>query len=918
MTPEKWSQIKEIFALAAAEPIDRRPGLIATACHGDSRLQSELNHLLAQCDAMGSFLETSPLHAAGMLAPGDLLCHRYEIVKFLGAGGMGEVYEATDRELGEHIALKLIHHGPELHAWGLAQFRKEVSLARRVTHRNVCRIFDIACEQHADGQITFLTMELLHGETLSARIQRAGRPNIEEAKIIASHLCLGLEAVHRAGVLHCDLKCSNIMLVGQGQELRAILMDFGIARALRAASDLQSASSGSMVALGSPAYASPEQLLHKPLTAATDIYSLGIVLFEMVTGVRPFYDQSALAEALRRLVDDPPAPSSLVAGLETNWNAAILRCLQREPARRFSSPGKIAEALGNTNFPVHRKRRRIALAAVALLAIFFGILFYNHGKAVSLPEKRYIAVLPFDPVSSSPSDQAAAEGLSESLSNDLAQLGDSGGAFWIVPWSEVQKGVRSGTGQIASSLGVNLLISGGLEKRNGGMRLRVFLKDAATMKQLRFAQFDIPQSEMAAMEDTLLEQLCAILQLRSRPELRHSLPLNDAAIPGVFEYYEQGKGYLARRNTQSTDQAIVLFQKVIEKDRSFSPAYAELALAFSWKYRNTKDPRWYAQAKSACTQALAMNGKLARAHLALGSLAMDSGHPEEAVRELERTLELEPANHDAMNLLPRAYDAEGRTLQAETLLKEAIKRAPGSWVNYNDLGYFYFRHAQYQQSEKLFRVATELAPDNPLAFSNLGGVYLALGQYAEARSVLTRAVALNPSAGTYSNLGTASFRLAEYGEAAAMFRKAAELQPGDDRLWRNLGDAYSLNLQPAEMAAAYGKAIEAANRNLIVRPQDGQLLENIAHCYAKLGRSQEAEQALAKASPVARRDPEFLFTSAVVHELAGRHDRALALLCSAIHAGYSAAEIEHAPELAGLRGSKCASELSASTSITLH
>jgi serine/threonine protein kinase/tetratricopeptide (TPR) repeat protein len=916
MTPERWSQIKEIFALAAAAPLDQRPSFVAHACHGDSSLESELTHLLAQCDAMGGFLE-SPAFSTGLLAPGDVLCHRYEIVKFLGAGGMGEVYEAADRGLGENVAIKLIHHDAGVHERQLAQFRCEVQLARRVTHRNVCRIFDIAVERREEGLITFLTMELLHGETLSARLQRDGRLKEEDAKTIASQLCQGLEAAHHAGVLHCDFKCSNIMLAGQGKDLRAILMDFGIARGLQAANDLQSGNTSMIPALGSPAYTSPEQLLRKPLTAATDLYSLGVVLFEMITGVRPFYDQSAMAEALRRLVDDPPSPSDFVDGLEKNWNETILRCLQRDPARRFHSPGEIAEALGNTGLVMRRRRLFVTLGAVMLLVVFFVTVFHGRRPA-SLPEKRYIAVLPFDSVSSNAGDQAAAEGLAESLSNDLAQLGNSGGSFWIVPWSEVQNRAKYGTGQIASSLGVNLLIGGTVERQMGKMRMRVFLKDAATMKQLRFAQWDVPQAEMATMEDTLLEQLCAILQLQLRPEMRRSLPVNDSAIPGIFEYYEQGKGYLARRNAQSTDQAISLLQKVIEKDRSFGPAYAELALAFSWKYRNTKDPQWYAQAKKACTQALSMNDRLARAHLALGSITMDSGHPEESIRELERTLELEPANNDAMNLLPRAYDAEGRTLQAETLLKEAIKQAPGSWVNYNDLGYFYFRHAQYQQSEALFRVATELAPDNPRAFSNLGGVYLALGKYAEAKSVLVRAAALNPTAATYSNLGTASFRLGQYGESADMFRKAAELQPGDDRLWRNLGDAYSLSPQTSEAAAAYARAIEVADRNLMLRPKDGQLLENIAHCYAKLGRKRDAEKALAKADAVARRDPEFLFTSAVVHELTGQRGRAVALLCSAIRAGYSAAEIEHAPELSQLRGARCGPELSASTSINLH
>jgi eukaryotic-like serine/threonine-protein kinase len=261
---------------------------------------------------------------------------------------MGEVYEVEDLELKERVALKTIRPEVAQDQKMIERFKREIQLARNVTHPNVCRIFDLGFHRTGEpsGDWMFLTMELLNGETLAARIRRGGRMKPSEALPIAVQMAAGLAAAHKAGVIHRDFKTGNVILVPSKEGNRVVVTDFGLARRSQASGGAQTASSSVSEFMGTPAYMAPEQVRGDPVTLAADIYALGVVLYEMVTGTWPFTGDNPLAIAAKRLEGPPTPPRKYVPDLEPKWEAAILRCLERESKDRFQSATAVAEALG--------------------------------------------------------------------------------------------------------------------------------------------------------------------------------------------------------------------------------------------------------------------------------------------------------------------------------------------------------------------------------------------------------------------------------------------------------------------------------------------------------------------------------------------------------------------------------------------
>lgn len=314
------------------------------------------------------------------LESGALLAERYRIVRFIAAGGMGEVYEAQDLELGARVALKRIRPDVVSDPRAIERFKREIHLARRVTHPNVCRIFDVGflprdAERSragvATGRVPFLTMELLVGESLAERLARAVRLTPDEALPIAEQLAEALSAAHAAGVVHRDFKSANIMLVagrsGRDPAPRAVVTDFGVARASDGL-DLARTASGERAIVGSPLYMAPEQLQGVEVTAAADIYAYGVVLYEMVTGRLPFEGATALLVALRRLEHPPTPPTHWVPDLPEPWERVLLRCLEREPSARFASVMEAYEALRRARSTRSDSARRSSEEAAFALA----------------------------------------------------------------------------------------------------------------------------------------------------------------------------------------------------------------------------------------------------------------------------------------------------------------------------------------------------------------------------------------------------------------------------------------------------------------------------------------------------------------------------------------------------------------------
>lgn len=345
LAPEQWQRIEQLFQSALELEPTERSAFLAQACGDDLALRREVESLLVYQAAAGGMIQGAIHQAADLLAntsaaparftPGTTLNKRYRIMGLLGRGGMGEVYRADDLKLGQPVALKFLTDKLSLDKTMLARFHSEVAMAHRVTHPNVCRVHDIGEVTTSSGTLHFLTMEYVDGEDLSSLLRRIGRLPSDKAVEIANQLCAGLAAAHEAGVLHRDLKPANVMIDGKG---RVRITDFGLA-------GFAEQISGKEVFAGTPAYISPEQFAGKEVTIKSDIYALGLVLYEIFTGKRVF-EGSSLDE-LKRLHESssPTNPSSWVKDIDPLVERVILRCLEKDPSKRLSSAKQVADAL---------------------------------------------------------------------------------------------------------------------------------------------------------------------------------------------------------------------------------------------------------------------------------------------------------------------------------------------------------------------------------------------------------------------------------------------------------------------------------------------------------------------------------------------------------------------------------------------
>lgn len=377
-------RVYDVFAAAVELPLEDRATFLERACEGDATLRADVERLLKADASTASIVYV--WSRPRQFPPDKVLAGRFRIVRFIANGGMSDVYEAEDMQLGEHVALKTIR--PEIvgDPRTLSRFKREIQYAKRVTHPNVCRIYDLGSHREGESEIVFLTMALLEGETLSAHLHDGGRMSTEEALPLVVQMAEGLAAAHEVGIVHRDFKPSNVMVVGAEDDREAIVTDFGLARSSRTGDDPSFTETGKLA--GTPAYMAPEQLVHGDLTPATDVYALGLVMYEMLTGRRPFQGRTPFESALKRLREAPPDPVEHTPGLDPNWTAVILRCLERDPAHRFQSAQEVANALTRpasrrsaTFQRIHaigkkrttRMSAAVLAAVVILLAGFFGL-----------------------------------------------------------------------------------------------------------------------------------------------------------------------------------------------------------------------------------------------------------------------------------------------------------------------------------------------------------------------------------------------------------------------------------------------------------------------------------------------------------------------------------------------------------------
>lgn len=620
VTPDRWAKIKELVWEVVERPAEQRAEAIARLSAGDPELEKEIRSLIHSIEDPDSLFEPVEYcdqedgpergDAQPIFETGQLLAGRHRIIRLLARGGMAEVYEAEDLELHQSVALKTVHPWIADDKVAIERFKREISLARKISHPNVCRIFDLGYESlksdaKAARRITFLTMEFLRGETLSAKLARDGPMNPVLALPIIEQLCEALAAAHLEGIVHRDFKSANIMLVpdedGAGK-VRAIVTDFGVAREDAGPTGDADTLTVPGTFIGTPAYVAPEQVGGGKATSAADIYSLGVVLYEMVTGKRPFSGHDAISVALNRLKERPLSPRQMGAQIDPAWEAVILRCLETDPADRFADVRDVARALrGEPVAPggkQRQRRKRISLGAITATllvgALWSGIAWWRgkHPVATEAAQVRpSVAVLRFLNSSGRPDAEWLATALPEMLGSELA----AGEKIRVIPGEDVarmaielslrdaDRHAAEALGQIRENIGAEYVIEGSYaqpaEGPPGVFRLDLHLVNAANGRLVRSHSETGPIHDLfgvTSRSGILLRRELGVGTLTAADDqaVRSTLPSNEEAARAYAEGLAELRNFDALAARKSLERAV-------ELEPSFSLSHATLAQA--WK-----------------------------------------------------------------------------------------------------------------------------------------------------------------------------------------------------------------------------------------------------------------------------------------------------------------------------------------------
>jgi serine/threonine protein kinase/regulator of sirC expression with transglutaminase-like and TPR domain len=905
MKGDGMNRATTIFHKALEVALEKRSNFLAEACAGDSELQAHVQELLDSAEETDSFAEAQPGDRIRfpqpnplILAAGDVVGTRYEVIRFIGKGGMGEVYEVEDRELRTRVALKTVMIFPLLSAHLITRFKREIQLARKVTHPNVCRVYDLGHHSHPTcGDILFLTMELLQGNTLTAYLHQHGPMSLRQALPLIGQMISALSAAHQLGIVHRDFKPGNVMLIDEANQKVVKVTDFGLARSLRP-EDNTTFSHAEVV--GTPSYMAPEQFRGQ-YGPETDVYALGLTIFEMVTAKQP----TSKSAPFKNVQTDKAKQ------IGSRWQRVITKCVATDPVERFHDVRDVWKALSGSSSanvdlapPVFAvKRYAIAFGGFVFLLIALLVLVWNGivpNPWHRLPEQKHIAVLPFQSISNDVADQAFSDGVVESLTSKLSQLERFQKSFWVVPSTDTRQ-IKS-LDDAYRKLNVTLAVTGSIQHTGAGLILTSNLVDAKNHKQLASRTIRATSSDLDELQGRVWESVADMVDLQISPEAARTVNLGETKLPGAYELYEQGVGYSQRYDEDSLDHAIDLFNGALSKDPGYALAYAGLGSAYASKYALTKDPQWIKKAISNGQRALELNDRLVPVHITMGQVYRETGELDKALSEFHRALNEDPSAIDAAYLTGEIYEAQGKLSEAEGVFQTVVNRRPGYWKGYSGLGAFYYRHGEFAKAAAQFQAMIDLQPDNSMGYHDLGGVYLAMARYDDAIAILKKGLALKETSRAWNNLGSAYMYLNRYPQAVDAMKRATELDPHNDVLWRNLGDSYrQLPSGGSDATSAYEKALQAANRELSVNPNSTEVLSGVALYDAHLGRKKDAERSISTALKSSPKDSDVLFTSALVYEIIGNRNRALEAIDQAVKFGYSIEDVEHEPEFRALR-----------------
>jgi len=836
-------------------------------------------------------------------------------------GGEDTVYKAEDTRRNETVALKILRRfTPEPHpgddvASALDQFRREALAASALEHPNICTINEI---EDIPDLGTLISMPLHEGETLRERIDQ-GPLHIQEAVETGHEIAAGLACAHDDGIVHRGLTPANVFILRGGL---VKILDFGLSAHPRR----QQIARAKIEAV---AYMSPEQLRLEDGDERTDIWSLGVMMYEMIGGRRPF-DHVVEAGLLYKILSMEPAPlMELRPDCPPHLADIVHRCLQKDPENRFQSLDEFIQQLKILSGSIRMDRALFTrplketpavgsastlgrvfwpaaavLTAIAITTVVIWQGLGGDGQPAGVETLYRVAVLPLENRAGDEPGDDFVSGLSEQVASTAAGLEPYHESMWVLPYSQTAPGMPEGAADARDAFGVNRLLAGSVQRFGDGYRLTLDVLDAETLTPIESKHIDFRRESAHSLRTDVYDAVADLLDVDSPPESEPAP--QPEGMASVYENYLEGVGILRRSDTDAeVDDAIAALRQTVREDSSFAPAYACLANAYHEKFRLTGEAVWLTRAETNCGEALKLDESLLSAHMTLAEVYEVTNREDQALETYTKALSLNPRNTLANQGIGDILAAQNRLDEAEAAYRRMIDMEPDYYAGHRALGNFYLTTGRIDEAVSEYNEALRMAPDDWWTLNNLGAIHFRQENWEESRELYTRSFETHPECSTAASLGTLLYLEGWFDDAAYYHRFAFENCDSTDRFsYRNLANEASALFwttdQRKQASPLFRRAVEQAERTRDQSPEDTGVLGDLMSYYAVLGDRSAAQAIIETSDPHASGNADLLYQIGRAWEWMGERELALQYIGDAIDNGYSIRKIEAEPHLRDL------------------
>jgi serine/threonine-protein kinase len=773
MTPERWQQIKQVLYAVLERKPEERASLLDRECAGDDELREEVESLIESSQRAEGFLSGNALEDATVLFEdddsdslvGSQIGH-YLIQKRLGSGGMGEVYLAQDLNLGRNVALKLLDPTLIGDSANHMRFLREARLASALDHPNICTIHEVG----EDADRLFIAMQFIEGETLRDVI--GDDPlKLDSLLSIGLQVADGLAAAHSQGIVHRDIKPRNIIVTPNG---RAMVLDFGLAK-LMGRSDLETEAhlTQTGAVMGTPAAMSPEQARGEQVDDRSDIFSFGVVLYEMATGSIPFNGRSG-ADMISAMLTQPHTPvTKLNQKIPARLSGIIDRALAKEPAERYQSmteliadlkqvvtevggldsfseiPRGVVPLVSSRRTPGWGTQQRAAVILFAVVAVLIGglalaIRYIQREQPPPAKSIKSIAVLPFKPLVAEYRDEALELGMADTLIYKLSNIRQ----VTIRPLSAVRKytSMDQDPAAVGREQKVDAVLDGNIQRSGEKIRLTVRLVRVSDGLEIWTEQFDEKFNDILSLQDSVSSKVAGVLAVTLTDEEKERLTKRQTGDTEAYNLYMMGRYHLNRLTDEGLRKGQNYFQRAIERDPNYALAYAGLADSYiALGGFNALPPQEsYPNGKQAAKKALELDEHLAEAHVSLASaMFLYDWDWSGAEREFKQSITLNPGYSDAHQIYSYYLAAMGRFDEGLGEMRQALELDPLSIVKITGEGEVHLFARQNNEAIAAFQKALEMDPNFGFAHWALGKAYMQQGMYDQAIAAFQKAIPLS-------------------------------------------------------------------------------------------------------------------------------------------------------------------------------